>query len=238
MKKILIILSTLMVASATLVAAPIPFYSTGAVVTAGEDQSWGILDPNGFSMTTFVTQPASNGFPFFNPSNGQALWLANNANSSWVSPNTPYQTSSATGDAAGTWAFYQFFDLSSFLANTTQIVFRVAADNAINRVLLNNVDVTSVVNAQLAGGLSTVNFFALSSAMTLNGSNATFLPGANLLYFEVENFVGGGANPVGFRLEVQSAQADPSGSIPEPATYAMMGGGLVLLAALRRKRKQ
>lgn len=206
-------------------------------MNSGEDQSWGILDPDGFSTSTFLTQPASNGFPFFNPGNGQPLWLANNSNSSWVSPNTPYETSSGTADAAGTWAFYQFFDLSSFVANTTQIVFRVAADNAIGRVFLNNVDVTSIVDAQVAGGLATVNFFALSSAITLNGSNATFLPGANLLYFEVENFVGGGSNPVGFRLEVQSAEADPSGSIPEPATYAMMGGGLVLLAALRRKRK-
>ncbi|MBX9602367.1 MAG: PEP-CTERM sorting domain-containing protein [Bryobacteraceae bacterium] len=234
MKKILLVLTTLAIASGTLAAAPIDFQGTGVVVNAGQDQRWGILDPNAASVSTFVTQLSSNSFPFLNPGNGQPLWVANNANSSWVSPNTSYETSSATADAAGTWVFFQFFDLSNFLPSTTQIVFRIAADNAVGRVLLNNVDITSIVNGQLAGGLAAVDFFALSGAITLNSSNATFLPGANLLYFEIQNFVGGGSNPVGFRLEVQSADADPAGPIPEPATYAMMGGGLLLLALRRR----
>ncbi|MYM67387.1 PEP-CTERM sorting domain-containing protein [Pseudoduganella sp. FT55W] len=145
-------------------------------------------------------------------------WLANDGVSKWITP-TANQADSFDPASAGTYTYTLKFNLSGFDASTASFVGRLAADNSVV-VKLNN---TIIGNA--TGFTSWTDF----------GANSGFVNGLNKLDFVVSNWAQNGGNPTGLRLEFGSSSI---AAVPEPGTYAMLLGGLVLVGAVVRRRKQ
>lgn len=145
-------------------------------------------------------------------------WLANDSTSKWITP-TSSQGDSFDPSSNGTYTYSLTFDLSGYNAATAMFSGRLAADNSVV-VKLNN----SVIGS--ATGFTDWTSFGASSG---------FVSGVNTLDFVVSNWAQNGGNPTGLRVEfgVSSIAA-----VPEPATYAMLLGGLVMVGAIARRRKQ
>jgi len=146
-------------------------------------------------------------------------WLANSGTSKWI---TPTASQGQTFDAwnAGTYTYTLAFDLSGYNAATASFAGRLSADNAVT-VRLNNAVISS------AAGFTDWSNFSAS-----NG----FVSGVNTLDFVVTNWAQNGGNPTGLRVEFSASNI--AAAVPEPETYAMLLGGLVLLGAIARRRKQ
>jgi hypothetical protein len=146
-------------------------------------------------------------------------WMANDTVSKWI---TPTASQSQTFDAwsGGTYIYSLNFDLSGYNASSAAFVGRLAADNAVV-VKLNNQVISSA-----AGFTDWTGFSA----------NSGFVSGVNTLDFVVTNWAQNGGNPTGLRVEFGTSSV--MAAVPEPETYAMLLGGLALLGAVVRRRKQ
>jgi hypothetical protein len=145
-------------------------------------------------------------------------WLANDATSKWITP-TASQGESFDPWNSGTYTYTLTFDLTGYNAATAAFSGRLAADNAV-QVKLNN----SVIGSA-AGFTSWTSF----------GASSGFVAGVNTLDFVVTNWAQNGGNPTGLRVEFGASSI---AAVPEPATYAMLLGGLVMVGAVARRRKQ
>jgi hypothetical protein len=162
-------------------------------------------------FSAFLTD--ASGFPF-------GSWLANDANSAWISPQSSY-TSGQT-DPPGVFEYELIFDLTGFDPATAVISFFVAVDNDLSDVLLNGV----------SQSIAASGYASLSGPFTINSD---FVAGSNTLTFLTNNFSGASGNPNGLRVGIDSAEAD---LVPEPTTMALTGVGLLCLPFLLRRRRR
>lgn len=184
-------------------AASITIYNTGVddsnvVLAAGAtDTHYVQIAP---SASTFVL------------SSTPGVWLANDASSQWIGPDT------FDGNGAYTLTYRTTFDLTGLDSLTALLNGRWSVDNTGLSILLNGVDTGSPSSPGFGG------FTAFSI-------NSGFVSGLNTLDF-VWNNAGG---PGGLRVEVSGTAADASG-VPEPASIAFVGAGIAAVWFARRRR--
>jgi hypothetical protein len=146
-------------------------------------------------------------------------WLANSSSSKWITP-TASQGQSFDASSAGTYTYTLSFDLTGYNAASAAFTGRLAADNSVT-IKLNN----TVIGT--ATGFSDWTNFSADSG---------FVSGTNKLDFVVSNWAQNSGNPTGLRVEF--ATSSVMAAVPEPETYAMLLGGLAMLGAVARRRKQ
>ena len=143
-------------------------------------------------------------------------WMDDDKTSRWITP-TANAGDSFDPSAPGFYTYRLFFNLPT--AAGASFTGRFAADNVVDGVYLNGVNISSG-----GGGFSFWTNFAATS-----GFNA----GSNNLEFDVRNFAQNGGNPAGLRVEFLSSTAS---AVPEPATWAVMILGFGLAGAALRRR--
>ncbi len=143
-------------------------------------------------------------------------WISDSATSRWITPTT----NAADSNAITTFAFSTTFDLTGFNAASASISGIFAADDSAT-IFLNGVQ----VGAANQGGYRSGTAFLISSG---------FIAGLNTLTFSSLN---SGAGPTGVNVLV-AGTADATGTVPEPAAWALMvvGFGMVGVATRRRPR--
>lgn len=146
-------------------------------------------------------------------------WLANTDASKWITP-TGAQGESLDPWSNGTYTYTLQFDLTGYNAASALFNARIAADNAVS-VKLNTTSLLS----------NAVGFTNWSDFSAHSG----FVAGVNTLEFTVTNYAQNGGNPSGLRIEFLNSNV---AAVPEPETYAMLLGGLALVGAIARRRKQ
>jgi len=172
----------------------------------------GVTDPHYlvFSSTIGGVTTGVNAVTYFN-----SAYIANSATSRWIS----HSADGSPGN--GTTTFRTTFDLTGLDPNSAEITGFNAADNG-GSILLNGVNVGS-----LNGAFNTLAAFTISSG---------FIAGVNTLDFSVVD----GGPPLALRIDGISGTADLAGpaAAPEPISAALLGLGLLGIAAVRRKQKR
>lgn len=149
-----------------------------------------LVNPDGGSPNVYV---ANEGWPI-----QAGVWMVNTPASKWVGSRAAV----GAGDiAAGNYIYRTQFDLTGRDTNTVVINGRWATDNTGIAVYLNG----ATVPVPLSGG------FGGWTAFSLGTNNATFLPGTNVLDFEMNN---ASAGPAGIRVEFTSTSARTLPGIP------------------------
>lgn len=191
-------------------------YSTGVAPVDGIDSHWTV---NGGSA--FVTD--ASGWPFA----GGTPWIADTAQSAWISPSASY--AGGGSDPGGFYIFSTQFNLTGYDLSTVSIIVHAAVDNQITNLLLNGVSVH--VSAPING-------FVLELPFTLTSG---FSQGWNRLDFVTLNIPQDTPNPNGLNVRFESSGEPviPSvpAEVPEPAVGLLVGAGLGLagLSALLRE---
>jgi hypothetical protein len=186
------------------------------------DSYWSIsANPGGpVTASAYKVNGSPSSYPF-------PAWAADNGTSGWIAPQANYSVESNVKDAAGAWVYKTTFTLSSDLnPATAAIVGRWMADDQGTQVTLNGTPL----------GLSTgLSQFSTWYGFTI-GAGSPFVTGLNTLLFTVNNIPPQSpANPDGLRVEFTSATADLV--VPEPATFGLIGLGLLALAAISRRKQ-
>jgi hypothetical protein len=153
------------------------------------------------------------------PLNG--AWLADTATSRWITPST--LAGASLDPVQDGLYFYQLgFSLAGFDPATAQFAGRFAADNSVNEIRLNG-----NLLAASGGNFNLWTAFAATSG---------FVAGDNVLTFTVNNLGQTSGNPSGLRVEFLSSDVTATGTVPEPASWAMMIAGFGLVGAAMRRR--
>lgn len=194
-------------------ATPIPIpglFSTGTSGEGNPDPYYQVIASPYGSFTPYVV--ITDGFPI-------PPWVANDASSRWLS-----RTAGADADAVGYYTFRTTFDLTGLIPATAVIRGEWSSDNSA-QIWLNGVFTGIELNFE--DPFRSLHPFVLTSG---------FQPGINTLDFIVNNWDCPGcndSNPVGFRVNILEATAEP---VPEPATFALVGCGLIGFGLLVRRR--
>lgn len=208
--------SVLLVASSACIsAAPISIFNTGQGSPLTVDPNFTIVaTPGGpVSQSAYITDLS--GFP-------SPYWMANGV-SSWISPQASYWPCCGISDAPGLYTYRTSFSLAGLNALTASISLQLAADDSVTDVLINGAST----------GFTHFGFGTLSNVFTINSG---YLAGLNTLDFVTSNGSGLTGNPASLRVEFTSATADVASAVPEPGSFALLGGGLFLSAMFARRR--
>ncbi|MCO5052140.1 MAG: immunoglobulin domain-containing protein [Verrucomicrobiae bacterium] len=134
-------------------------------------------------------------------------WLANGPSSRWIgaSSNQRQDIDPLSGNLPGLYTYQTTFDLTGYDLSKVRVIGGVAADNAVNDVLLNGVS-TGVTVAGFGG----LNSFTFTSGL---------VAGENTVDFILENALTGGTdsdspNPAGLRVDLRGL-LDIRTSLPE-----------------------
>lgn len=201
-------------------ADTIDVYSTGVgpsgILSDGalDAQYTLVANADGSGPNSYVV--IQNGFPI-------PPWVADNSSSKWIAP---VANENQQSDQPGLYDFQTTFDLTGLDPSTAVIAGYWTADNKGDYIELNGVNI----------GFATPNdaYAALNTAFTItDASGSGFLPGINTLDFVETNSPGVAGNPTGVRVEL-SGTADPM-PVPEPATFGLIGLGLLGAGLLRRR---
>ncbi len=216
------ILAAFVLAPALVQATPIIIFNTG-VDDFGSLLPDGAIDPH----YTLVSSPDP-GFPGPNAFVAQqggwvwGYWVPDSATSKWISPAT--NPSATQYPLTGNYVYQTTFDLTGLDPSTAQISGIWTTDNAGVDIILNGTSLGyTTPDAAFAHFDGTHYAFTILSG---------FVDGENILQFVVHND-GTPRSPTGLRVEL-SGSADPE--VPEPATLALAGLGLLAGAALLRRR--
>lgn len=232
----LLMMSGLVSASTIFALYGTGFTNTGAVVAAGgQDGNWTLVsDPSGSVSTPvapFVTYGSSGGtFPF-----SAGAWLKDGSSgttSEWVSPHA-HENSSDPNSPTVPYVYQETFNLTGLTPSTVVITGEWSADNY-GYIVVNGTPVST--NGTGADGIiaNQLGQFKTFTSFILNASNATFQAGTNTIQFDVFNNPNGSPDVTGVNIDIESDFASDPGT-PEPASFGLMGLGLVALALLGRR---
>lgn len=156
------------------------------------------------------------------------VWVANTTGSRWIGPNVSNQDPQDQDDSygpAGNYVYETTFYLPDYAGNLL-ITGYWGTDNPGNDILLNGVSM-----GQTSGGFTSLSAFLISAPAAL------LLDGTNTLQFLVHNLYDvndpQGYNPTGLRVDGIEGTYD---IVPEPATMALLGLGLLGLAGIGRRK--
>ena len=185
-------------------------YNTGLGQSGSADTHYSLS--SAVSSTAYISTDSA--WPI-----SDGTWLHNTAGvSSWITPLQD-QATSLDPVSDGIYTYTLSFSLAGYNASSAAFTGRFAADNSVS-IKLNGTEIAS------ANGFHSWHDFSASSG---------FLSGQNTLEFVVNNEHLGAGNPTGLRVEFLSSNV---AAVPEPETYAMLLGGLALVGAVARRRKQ
>ncbi len=206
------------VLTASLSSAIVPI---STLKSTGDSVAAGAQDTNYTIVSGPLTGAVDVAHPGFFALNG--AWVANTATAKWIAPASIVPTNpGAIGTApAGDYVYKTTFDLSGLIASTANITGKWASDNTGLGIYLNGNLVSGT------GGGTGNHFGAFRNFSVTSG----FIDGLNTLEFHVRNASGGSGNPTGLIVDM-SGTAQP---VPEPATIAALGAGLL---AFRRRNKK
>lgn len=202
-------------------AAPITTLFNTGVNNDGTVRSHGDTD-----LHYTITSGPVTGAPFVRTSTGgfpiripTGPWIEDNLSSTWIVPNFDTDGGGLLTSPPGTYIYQTTFDLTGFDQNTASITGQWGTDDGSASLFLNGIN-TGIVSGS----------FRLWVPFSINSN---FISGINTLEFHVNNYNVLSGNPSGLRVEM-SGTADP---IPEPATFALLGIGLVGFAGVGVKRR-
>lgn len=188
-------------------AAITTLFSTG-VDSAGNPLPDGSVDPH------YTVSPGAAAFVIGNP--GAVGWVGNTASSSWISATTDAQP------GGGPFTYTTTFSLAGLNASTAILTGSIAADDQ-GSIILNGVVVFNTVPT----GSAPWSFLA---PFTITSG---FVAGINTLQLDIPNNIDGPDDgPSGVQLDISG-----TASVPEPASMAMLGLGVMALGAIRRRRR-
>lgn len=206
------------VLAASLSSAIVPI---STLKSTGDSVAAGAQDTNYTIVSGPLTGDVDVAHPGFFALNGS--WVANTATAKWIAPasTVPTNPGAISSSPAGDYVFKTTFDLNGLIASTATISGKWASDNTGLGVYLNGNLVPGSAN-------NVSNAFAAFKNFSINSG---FVDGMNTLEFHVRNLSGTSGNPTGLIVDM-SGTAQP---VPEPATIAALGAGLL---AFRRRNKK
>mgnify|MGYP000848361907 CR=1 FL=1 len=152
------------------------------------------------------------GFPF-------GSWLANNWDSVWLTPSAN-AAQSYDPSSAGLYKWSISFDLTGYDPAASAFSGRWASDNS-GYVVFNG---------------STISTGSSFSSWTSFAASTGFVAGLNTIDFVVNNSAHRSGNPTGVRVEFLDSYTAVAAPVPEPASYAMILAGLLVVGAVARRR--
>jgi hypothetical protein len=220
----------ILAASAGATTVQIPVFSTGSngttLITAGTNT------PADFYTVTGPAGSGLTGAGLFVPSARPTAWLANDANSEWV---TPAKSGNSTF-IPGLYTYSTSFTLGAGdNLSTGNIQLEYTGDNTGTEIIFNGVP----LGDPTTGG--NTSYTHLSGPFTINSG---FVDGTNTLEFVINNQAPTNT-PEGLRVWIQSATISTTSSVvPEPSSVAsftvagLLLGGLVLRGRRRVARNK
>jgi hypothetical protein len=201
-------------------ASTIAIFNTGVVDGSGILLANGAVDPHylltsvpgGTTGIQVLTSTA--GYP--------SSWLGVDSSSvsAWIGPNT-----FVSDGPAGDYNYRTTFDLTGLDPATASLIGQWSTDNTGVDILINGV--STGITATGPAGTPEASF----TQWTTFSIGSGFVGGVNTLDFIVNNQSATGANPTGLRVEISGNAA----AAPEPASFVLIGAGLLALSRLRRR---
>ena len=204
--------AALLLAAAGAAQADVGLFNTGVddhgvtLTTGAVDSHYQLVSASG-TASAFAVDDAA-GYPGY--------WLAPSALSKWLSPVVSGGFAASSDPGAVDYVYQTHFDLTGIDLSSALITGKVVGDNEVQDVLLNG----HSIGFATAVGYGSFTGFSIASG---------FVDGINTLAFRVGNYSG----PTGLRAELSGTFV--TSSVPEPAAWATLTAGALLLA-LRRKR--
>lgn len=211
------------VACLTATLAPIQLLHGAPITTlysTGLDSSRGLLGPREVDPHyTLASSPAGGdpGAEVFTLAPGFPVgpWAAEGPASRWIAP----AANQAAGSAPGQYVYTTTFDMESLDPSTAEITGFVSADDVLQSIKLNGVNISFRV-----GGFDNLHPITIPKG-------SAFQEGINTLQFTVLNG-GAAANPTGFRAQLTGTAVAPGEApsiVRHPVSREVIEGGTLIL---------